>query len=96
MRFVNINFEQIRQSPMGGWYTAASAQPSWVLKLAALAAAIIVFVPVLLLALAGVLAFAIVFIVGGLVHRAGAALSGLFSARPDDGRRNVRVVRHDS
>jgi len=97
MKFVNINFEQFEQTPMGGFYRKVNAQPSWVTRLALFAAILIVVVPIMVMTLAAMIAFGVVFLLGAGVHRVNTFFRGLFSggSSGDTMRRNVRVVRHD-
>ena len=94
-----INTEKLRDDPrFGGWYAAAGRQPSWAWKIAGTVALLVFIVPILLLTLAAVFAFAIVF---GLLMLVSKVLSvftgGGNSAAPqrNDGRVNVRVIRSE-
>lgn len=89
------NFEQVRR--IRSWYAAYQRQPSWVVKFAGIAAALMIIVPVALLVLMAVVTFIVVFAVLGLAHRIGTAVRNLFDRQqqatwPDDGRRGVRVI----
>ena len=78
-------------------YDRLRGRPGWVLKTAFCAAMLVVVLPLLLLALAGAVTFAVLLVVLGAVaavigwfNRMFARIGGTFS---DDGRRNVRVRR---
>jgi len=95
MRFEWINVEQMRRDPRVGWvWSRTHGQPSWVWKAAGLGAVVVFVVPLLILAFAAFLAFALIFGVLALVAR----VVGLLTPAPkdlagnDDGRRNVRVI----
>ena len=95
-RFAHFGSDARFQS-VRGWYTTVQRQPSWVVKFAAAAAALMIIVPIALLVLAAVLTFVLVFTVLSLAHRAGDAIRSLFvrsgaQTWPDDGRRGVRVI----
>ncbi len=90
----------IRQHPrFGPWYAQVERQPSWVVKLALVAAVLVIVVPLALLTLAALLVAAAVFTVLALVARGLAVVGSLFDfSEPShptprgDGRENVRVI----
>lgn len=95
MSFTWIRIDQWRQG--AGWDRLGGRlppHPPWVLKWAVVAAAVVFFIPLAILALAALLVFLLVFGVMGLVARALGWLGGLGKSSSDDGRRNVRVI-HD-
>lgn len=86
----------------GPWvhrYDRIQRQPSWVLKLALVAAVLVIVVPLLILTFAAILIGVVVFTIGSLVASGLRVISDLFTRRPtspvqfDDGRRNVRIIR---
>lgn len=98
MQFRFINTEQLRDDPrFGGWYSRATSQPSWAWKIAGAVALLVFVVPIILLTLAALLAFGVVFGVLMLVHKVASLFSGspetAVEADTDKGRRNVRVIR---
>lgn len=75
------------------------SQPSWLVKLAVLAALValaaiglLVLIPAVLLALAVFVIGAGVMLIRGVVRSIAAWFHGLFGTRDDAGRRNVRVI----
>lgn len=91
----------IRQHPrFGPWYTRVERQPSWVIKFTAIAAVLVIVVPLVLLTFAALLVAAVVFTFLALVMRGLAVLGSIFNfSNPDDaptyrgdGRENVRVI----
>lgn len=85
---------------LGPWYARIERRPSWVAQIALIAAALVVVVPIVLLAMAAVVVGLAVFIVLGLVAQL-AIMIRLGWARitsagldfPNRNRRNVRVIR---
>lgn len=82
---VNRAFEQV------------TGRPGWVAKASLLAAGLVVVVPLVLLALAGLIVGIVVFVTLGLIAQiilsTGMLLDGLFKGSGgSDGRRNVRVI----
>lgn len=81
---------------------AWNRQPSWVVKAAVVAGALVILLPLFSLALTAVVTFLLVFLVLGLLVRFTQFIRSLFTGahtRPtppaNDGRRNVRVLRVD-
>jgi hypothetical protein len=77
-----------------------AAQPNWVLRAALMTFLIVLALPMLLLLLAAMLLSVLVFGSLALFHALGEGWRRLFGGRPRDlahaeGRRNVRVIRHD-
>ncbi len=83
-----------------GVYRRVVGRPSWVTKWALIAAAIVVLVPLMLLALAGLVIGTVVFVLLGLIAQVITFVrSGLHSlsggGSTSTGRRNVRVIHRD-
>lgn len=86
----------------GRWYRRveiAGRQPRWVTRTALAAAVVVIVVPLLVLALAGIAVGLIVFAALGLVAWGVSWIKGLLyrwdDFRFDSGRRNVRVIRRE-
>ena len=83
------------------WYRYAAGQPSWVTRWALLAIVVVVVVPLVTLALAGLVVGLVVFVTLGVVARVIGLIRALFGGGggpaddDDDGRRNVRVMDPD-
>jgi hypothetical protein len=78
-------------------FERATGRPGWVAKASLIAAGLVVAVPLVLLALAGLIVGIVVFVTLGLIAQiimsVGLLLDGLFkSPAASDGRRNVRVI----
>jgi len=89
---------QFHRFQSGRLYEQVATSPGWVTKTALTAAAIVIVVPLAVLALAGVLVGAIVFVTLGLIARVVAiagGLAGKMSAHggQNTGRDNVRIIR---
>jgi len=106
---IRINFRDMRSDPRAGFgnlYRQVTGRPSWPLKIALLIGSLVVVVPLVVLAIAGLVVGVAVFIVLSLVARLLEAL-GLASspaestpARNDppyntDGRENVHVLKDE-
>ncbi len=83
----------------GQWFNCAAGQPNWVIKWALIAAVVVIVVPLMLLAMAGLAVGLVVFVALALIVRIAViirtAIGGLWPARSSDGRHNVRVIDRD-
>lgn len=83
----------------GQWFNRAAGQPNWVTKWALIAAVVVIVVPLMVLAMAGLAVGLVVFVTLALIVRIAVivrtAVGGLWPARGSDGRRNVRVIDRD-
>ena len=83
----------------GQWFNRAAGQPNWVTKWALIAAAVVIVVPLMVLATAGLAVALVVFVTLALIVRIGmiirTTIDGLWPGRSSDGRRNVRVIDRD-
>ena len=99
MQYGPFNFTDFRSDPrFVGVFSRVRSRPSWIWKLASLAAAVVIIVPILALIVAAVGTFLLMFLVLSLLHAAGRGLETFFghiSGRDRQGRRNVRVVREN-
>jgi len=80
-------------------FERATGRPGWVAKASLIAAGLVVAVPLVLLALAGLIVGIVVFVTLGLIAQiimsVGLLIDGLFKPAAGsgaDGRRNVRVI----
>ena len=93
-----VYYTQMQQDPRFGpfitWVQAGRS--GWVLATAVMVGLMVVVIPLVLLALAGLFVGVMTFVVLSLLVRAYEALQSLFSGRGSypsaDGRRNVRVI----
>lgn len=97
----NVRFQQFRDDPrFGAMYSTLQRKPSWVMKFALIAAAVVVIVPIVALALAAVVVGAIVFFVLSAIAAVMNFFGNLFggvagTGSPNEGRQNVRVIQRD-
>jgi hypothetical protein len=92
-----FSFQSIRTDPrVGRWYAQFQSRPSWVWRVA-LAAAMVIVVPVVAMFLAAVITFLVVFAAASLLNILVQTFRSLLGGRAgdptDEGRRNVRVIR---
>ena len=87
-----FDYDNMRGYPgFEGVYQRVTGRPSWVSRWAFIAAAIIVIVPLCVLALAGIIVGTVVFVTLGLVAQVMTLVrTGLGSLRKSD-RQNVRI-----
>ncbi len=106
MIFRQFIFESMKRDPrFGTVYSRVAGRPTWTWKYAAMAAGIVVVVPIVLLILAGLFTFVVVFTVLNLANRLGLFFRSLgpkpkattvdWPRDPGGGRKNVRVVGAD-
>lgn len=96
-----VNFQTFRGNPaFDQMYQRVGSKPGWVTKWAFIAAAIVIVVPLAVLALAGMLVGTIVFVLLALIAQVVAIVrtgfESIFGASAQSsGRRNVRVIHRD-
>ncbi|MEX0742516.1 MAG: hypothetical protein WD079_06930 [Phycisphaeraceae bacterium] len=103
MQNFRFHIHNVSQDPrFAGFSRTWAAQPSWVWRLAIVAGLLFVVLPivavVLVLGLAFALTFGLVFGVLAMANRLGRLVGNVgrgFQRTDGDGRRNVRVIRHD-
>ena len=84
-------------------------RPSWTWQLAGLAAGLVIVIPIIVLLLLAIVTFIVVYAISSLVASVTDAVKGIFhrggsastsgagsGGGGEGGRRNVRVIRHDS
>jgi len=92
---------QIYMDRVSGWstrYERVRRYPRWVTGPAMVAVALVVVLPLAVLALAGFLVGIVVFSLLAVVASVFSAIAGVWNTltrRTDDGRRNVRVIRRE-
>ncbi len=96
-----------RSPQFGQYYARIQQQPSWVTRFAILAGLFVIVVPILILVVAAVTIFALVFFVAAFFAKLINTISNLFNSstyqkntpaqanQANGGRKNVRVIRRD-
>jgi len=92
-----MQFEQFQHDPrFEAMFGRVPRRPRWVWSIALLAAAVVIVVPLLLLALAGLIVGTIAFFILSFIWWIVSALQSVTGPRrTDNGRRNVRVIDSD-
>jgi uncharacterized membrane protein YdcZ (DUF606 family) len=103
MGYEFFNFDSLRQHPsMGAFGQRFGGRPSWTWQFAGLAAMLVIVIPIIALLLLAVVTFVVVYTISALIASITDGIKGLFGRGRDSGsgggggRRNVRVIRHDS
>jgi uncharacterized protein involved in cysteine biosynthesis len=97
----NVRFQQFRDDPrFGAMYSTLQRKPSWVMKFALIAAAVVVIVPIVAIAMAAVVVGTIVYFVLSAVAKVTGFFGNLFggvagAGLANEGRQNVRVIQRD-